>query len=88
MAEWRGRIKLKHHLSDKDDEASLRAVAANIAGVLERRIKTRPDDDLADIADEFRGCANPDLGPVHCDDINMILEALYDWADSNRIWIE
>ena len=82
MAGWVHRVKIKHLFTEQEDLASVTASMNNIADVLApdhfftafdvQALRTIPQGDRV-------------FGPV--DYANKLLDRVYDYADSKRIWI-
>ena len=81
---WAYRVKIKHLFTDKDDHASVQASMSAVADV----IKNDPAFILFFGVDKFYEIPQGDdvFGPA--DYANRLLEKLYSYADSYRVWIE
>lgn len=84
MARWDYKVKIKHLFTEAEDHQSIQKSMNEIADVLQRdpfiSWNFRP-------LKKFRSIPKGDetFGPV--DYANRLLEKLYDFADSERIWI-
>ena len=84
---WKWRIPIKDLLSaDESDEVAI-AAGTEIAKRLRRGLpglldtdNSAYDDDFDDIVYEFEHVAA-------VEDLNETLDSLYDWADTNRLWL-
>jgi len=99
---WDKTISIKHILQrDQSNESNehAAAVANEIATVLKSRLPAKMldikndefDEVLADIVEGMESLKadsyadDPTFSPLQ--DLNGMLEGLYDWADENRVWI-
>lgn len=87
MPNWRKTIRIKHLLSDDDSAENAREAAGKVAVILKRQREYNHSEheEFTDIA-----CSFADLGESSdgtCSDFNDLLAWLYDWADSERVWI-
>ena len=92
MPEWKRTIELKQFLSGRTDPATQREAAQRIHEALEAdRLRRCPDDeDVEQISDEFHTitiASDSDLDDGCARWFNSLLESLYDWADTERVWI-
>lgn len=83
MPGWIAKVKIKHLFTEQDDHASVQASMNAVADVL----KASPDFWQFPLGD-FRNIPQGDkfFGPR--DYANKLLDAMYDYADEYRIWIE
>ena len=80
---WRGRVKIKHLLTDGTSHKEVQECMANIAKVI-------------DSSPFFIGFRTHDMKNIPAGDIyfkpedyaNEILDTIYDFADLHSIWIE
>jgi hypothetical protein len=86
MARWEHRIRIKHLLTDKDDRQSLDKSMNAIADVLERSGLFRDFEFLPTFRSIPPGEGDAVIGPR--DYANRLLEWMYDFCDSKRIWVE
>lgn len=99
---WDHRILIKHLLSDdgancSDNDAA--ALANQLAVQLRRSVPTdwldeaseSAEDELIEVVDGMEALRpnsydnDPDMSPL--EDLNGMLNQLYDWADKRRVWI-
>ena len=91
---WEAQVKIKDLLgTDTSDEHIItvaHAIAKRLRGAMpEELLDTDTDDydsDFVDIIDDFETYA-PKMSADMSGALNETLEALYDWADINRVWI-
>lgn len=97
MPVWRKHIALKDLLGEDESTEAVRDAAAGMAARLMAlpEYKAQDDSELESIVTEFEDIANPNNPPEMfsgrlslCTYFNDVLHSLYDWADSERIWIE
>lgn len=99
---WRTTWTLKQFLGEETDSASVAAAARGIHEAIERLRKTsfggRWADEYGDnpaayeiweVSDEFHtiGFVDGDEN-ADCDHFNAVMNALYDWADAERVIIK
>lgn len=84
MTNWRNKIKLKHLLTDEQDHQHVQASMLAIANELDKA----PYFTQFRAKKKFRSIPQGDDTFGHVDYANRLLDALYDYADDNRIWIE
>lgn len=96
MANWKRKIKLKHLLgSDTSDEAAKEAARA-VSAILKRQPEYEEDgiDDFSQAVNEMADIAASDDDPSYTTTFtrtrhfNLCLDAVYDWADAERVWID
>lgn len=81
---WRKTVNIKDLLGDDESpEAVVRAASQMVQRL--RRAFPDPDNALEDIIAEFNDIDTTDKQPLLL--FNDTLDSLYDWADSNRIWL-
>lgn len=91
MGNWRATIEIKELLRDyeegKDGEAG--RVASAIAAKLDSEVPPGiRNTEIDDIITGLKETADADLVEHEKqDEVNFILEALYDWGDSQRVWL-
>ena len=76
---WRRTIRIKHILTDDDDDFAARSVGTAIVAVLRRVAANNPSFEFPNI-DLFENATN-------AEQVNDALDALYDWGDAERVWI-
>jgi hypothetical protein len=78
-----GRILRRYQDEDMTPE-SLQSVVSQLVIILQRRKRSVDNEDarseLEDIAGELM-----DIGKDDVDDLNLVLESLYEWAEENEI---
>lgn len=81
--DWRGEIKIKDLLDEREDPQAIRHAARGIA----TRLGTTPfkNDELDEIIMECENIASS-VDPT-LNEFNDTLESLYDWADDNAVWL-
>lgn len=92
---WRKTVRLKDLLNDDSSDVSTRECASKFAERLKRLPEYQDDFELEQIVSEFEdiaidGSTGDDVFGGRftlCDWFNKVLSDLYDWADSERIWI-
>ena len=84
--QWRKTIRIKQFLSEDSSSENARKVAGQVAHVLEAHREYPADDEFRDIAGQFDDLSRSTDGT--CEDFNLLLADLYDWADANRVWID
>lgn len=80
-APWRYRLNIKPFLGDDDDRATFEAAYNGIKAEL---AKLPPGLHAPDAFDEYAKLA---IEREDADIFNLGLDALYDWADEERIWM-
>lgn len=80
---WDHKLRIKHLLADigspTDEDA--KRIGKLIAAAIERSAWGRDaDEELHDLIEEFKDV-------IDVDHFNMIMDALYDLADYDRVWI-
>lgn len=97
MTVWRKHIELKDLLSEEETDDVVRTSAAGFVERLKKLPEYQAQDDsqLEAIVTNFEDIADPEIPATSlsgrlplCDYFNGILNALYDWADAERIWID
>ena len=95
MANWRKTIVLKDLLGEEDSDEVVREAATAVYERLKQEPEYQEDSEFEAITDEFHelsyspaGHINPNDRYTLCRWFNDVLNDLYDWADSERIWIE
>ena len=76
---WNTRIQLKHLLTDEETPEAINASMKAIAAALRQSLYFRLIDDA--LLREMDRC-------THIAAANGLLNAMYDYADKHRIWIE
>jgi hypothetical protein len=81
---WRDRVRVKHLFTDDEDHETVQATMTAVADVLVAARCFRGFRDLP----KFRAIPQGDdvFGPIYY--ANRLLDAMYNYADDNRIWIE
>jgi hypothetical protein len=81
-------------LAQDDDDETAMNVAAGVAQRLGRILDSyagSAHDELADIIGEFEDVATPEATYegrwTRCRHFNDVMDSLYDWADTERVWI-
>ena len=85
MGNWIGRLTIKHLLTADDSEENAIETGKAVASIIRSSAWFKRGDadtkyDLGNIADDFE-----DVQDVH--EFNEVLDALYDLADMERVWI-
>jgi len=83
MGRWLFHVKIKQFLTEEEDYESIKKSMESIAKVLEKEPcfhAFRPT------LKKFRSIKDDEDG-VYLDYANRLLDRMYDYADSNRIWI-
>ena len=83
MTNWQSRVKIKHLLTDDEAPEAVRASMASIAEVIEATPSFRNFN-----TGRFRLIPDGNGIMSECDFANRLMDELYDYADSRRIWIE
>lgn len=91
---WKRSIKLKDLLSDDGSTENVRRVAAEMATRL-KRLRDYDEDGIDDFSStveelaDIATCKDSDysLEFTPLMHFNACLEAIYDWADAERVWI-
>ena len=93
MTQWRKTIELKQFLGEDTSDASARRCAKDVYETLSLEPESETDYRLAEIIDELSDLSRESSSDAYggrfslCDWLNAVLNQLYDWADSERVWI-
>ena len=84
VVDWDHKVDIKQFLSEDGSEEAVRAAAVGVRCELRKLEGAFPEntdagDELADII--------ADLDTTDQQEFNNVLEALYDWADYNLVWL-
>lgn len=87
MRRWRKTVNIKQFLSDDGSPENAAKVASQIATLLKAEcpLEVQEDDELSEIV-EWMECISADDDDA-CDILNGHLDDLYNWADTNRVWM-
>jgi len=83
MTNWRFKVRVKHLFTDKEDHESIQKSMNAIADVLGDEVCF---DEFS--LKQFRNIPEGDDVITPCDYANKLISRMYDFADSNLIWIE
>jgi hypothetical protein len=99
MARWEYKVRLKDLLDEDTSDEAARTAAGAIATRLKKVESWKSDTamtcELEGIIDEFEEISDPNVSAVElagrfglCKYFNNVMNALYDWADYHRVWID
>lgn len=81
---WKYRVKIKHLMTDKEDDESIQKSMNDIADVLEKQSCFV----RFNLIDKFRCIPKGDEVVDSVSYANTLINRMYDYADENKIWIE
>lgn len=79
---WRKTVNIKPFIGEDTSDTGAQTAARNVRALLQEQLQS----DL-NVSAELRNIIDAFGSVVTCDDFNGSLEALYDWADDNRVWL-
>jgi hypothetical protein len=89
MRKWKHRIEFRHFWDN--DEISIEEKGKLASKAIKRLEKHLTEDewyDLEEIAEQFENVSDSDDDDFTVeDDFNARMSDLYDWADSNDVWV-
>lgn len=86
MRDWKFKIDIKQHFVDKQVTAQVAAQGVlKELGKLTRRKAFKDDDELLGITQEFERLGEDT--DAETQEFDEALERLYDWADTNDVWL-
>jgi hypothetical protein len=84
MSNWKYTVNIKQYLSEDDSAEAIRKAARNIHNILTE--SNIPPEVLRDVAYEI-GYIGYSFEQPSLEEFNFLLDNLYDWADSNNVWL-
>ena len=79
MARWTKTVNIKPFITEDDSDVAARRCATGIRALLVENVIDY-DYDFQSILDDLEAVET-------CEDVSYTLNALYDWADANNVWL-
>ena len=79
MTRWTKTVNIKPLITKDDSDTAAKTCATGIRALLVEHVIDY-DYDFQMILDDLEAAEN-------CEDVNYTLDALYDWADANNVWL-